>query len=37
MRKGTNINQLTPAIAIHPGEILLDELNDRGIKQKDFQ
>ncbi|MDZ4757332.1 MAG: HigA family addiction module antitoxin [Bacteroidota bacterium] len=31
-----NINKLTPAIAIHPGEMLLDELNTRGIKQKDF-
>jgi HTH-type transcriptional regulator/antitoxin HigA len=36
MRTGTNINQLTPAMAIHPGEILMDELNERGIKQKDF-
>lgn len=36
MRTGTNINQLTPALAIHPGEILMDELNERGIKQKDF-
>lgn len=32
----TNINQLTPAIAIHPGEMLKDELNARGIKQKEF-
>lgn len=33
---GTNIKQLTPAIAIHPGEILKDELESRDIKQKDF-
>ncbi|TDG35371.1 addiction module antidote protein, HigA family [Pedobacter changchengzhani] len=32
----TNINQLTPAKAIHPGEILNDELKDRGISQQDF-
>jgi HTH-type transcriptional regulator/antitoxin HigA len=32
----TNIKQLTPAIAIHPGEILKDELESRDIKQKDF-
>jgi HTH-type transcriptional regulator/antitoxin HigA len=32
----TNINQLTPFIAIHPGEILKDELEARDIKQKDF-
>ncbi len=31
-----NIKELTPAIAIHPGEILSDELESRGIKQKDF-
>lgn len=33
---GTNIKQLTPAIAIHPGEILKDELQERRIKQKEF-
>lgn len=35
---GTNINskQLTPAYAIHPGEMLADELIDRGINQKEF-
>lgn len=35
---GTNINskQLTPAYAIHPGEMLADELKVRAIKQKDF-
>lgn len=32
----TNIKQLTPAKAIHPGEILNDELKDRGISQQDF-
>ncbi len=32
----TNIKQLTPAIAAHPGEMLKDELKDREIKQKDF-
>lgn len=33
---GTNIKQLIPAIAIHPGEILKDELESRHIKQKNF-
>ena len=35
---GTNINsnQLTPAYVIHPGEMLADELIDRGINQKEF-
>ena len=32
----TNIKELTPAIATHPGEILKDELKEREIKQKDF-
>ncbi len=32
----TNINELVPAYSIHPGEILLDELNARKIKQTDF-
>jgi len=32
----TNIKQLTPAFAIHPGDILKDELGERDIKQKDF-
>lgn len=31
-----NTKNLTPAIAIHPGEILKDELDARDIKQKDF-
>jgi addiction module HigA family antidote len=31
-----NINQLTPFIAIHPGEILKDELKARHIKLRDF-
>lgn len=31
-----NINELTPIIATHPGEVLKDELEARGIKQKDF-
>jgi len=30
------LEKLTPAIAIHPGEILKDELETREIKQKDF-
>ena len=34
--KPINISELTPAIAIHPGEILLDELKARKIKQKEF-
>lgn len=32
----TKNNRLVPARAIHPGEILGDELRERGIKQKDF-
>ena len=32
----TNIKELTPSFAIHPGEILKDELEERGIKQKEF-
>jgi plasmid maintenance system antidote protein VapI len=28
------IQQLTPAIAIHPGEMLKDELDARTMKQK---
>lgn len=32
----TNIKQLTPAIAIHPGEMLKDELDARSITQKEF-
>jgi HTH-type transcriptional regulator / antitoxin HigA len=31
-----NFAQLTTAFAIHPGEILLDELKDRNIKQIEF-
>ncbi|MCX2478564.1 HigA family addiction module antitoxin [Pedobacter sp. MC2016-15] len=31
-----NIKTLVPAKAIHPGEILIDELKDRAISQKDF-
>mgnify|MGYP003467400349 FL=1 len=32
----TNNNRLTSNRAIHPGEILREELKERGIKQKDF-
>lgn len=32
----TNIKITTPGMAIHPGEILRDELQERGITQKDF-
>lgn len=32
----TRSNRLVPARAIHPGEILREELLERGIKQKDF-
>lgn len=32
----TRSNRLTPARAIHPGEILREELQERGIKQKEF-
>lgn len=31
-----NIKQFVPAIAIHPGEILKDELKERAITQKEF-
>lgn len=30
------LENLTPFIAIHPGELLKDELESRGIKQKEF-
>jgi HTH-type transcriptional regulator/antitoxin HigA len=30
------LKNLTPSIAIHPGELLKDELESRGIKQKEF-
>jgi HTH-type transcriptional regulator/antitoxin HigA len=30
------LKNLTPSIAIHPGELLNDELASRGIKQKEF-
>lgn len=33
---GVNVKQLVPALAIHPGEILLDELKARNIKQNEF-
>lgn len=32
----TRSNRLVPSRAIHPGEILREELQERGIKQKDF-
>jgi HTH-type transcriptional regulator/antitoxin HigA len=32
----TKSNRLVPARAIHPGEILREELQERNIKQKDF-
>ena len=32
----TKDNRLIPSRAIHPGEILREELRERGIKQKDF-
>lgn len=31
-----NVRQIVPAMAIHPGELLKDELKARGIKQNDF-
>lgn len=34
--KPINISELTPAMAIHPGEMLLDELEARAIKQQEF-
>lgn len=34
--KPINISELTPFIATHPGEILADELQARGIKQQEF-
>lgn len=33
---GKNVKDLTPIVATHPGEVLKDELDARGIKQKDF-
>lgn len=32
----TSSRNVVPARAIHPGEILREELRERGIKQKDF-
>lgn len=32
----TRNNRLVPARAIHPGEVLREELKERGIKQKEF-
>jgi HTH-type transcriptional regulator/antitoxin HigA len=32
----TSSNQLVPARAIHPGEVLREELRERGITQKEF-
>ena len=32
----TKSKRLVPARAIHPGEVLREELLERGIKQKDF-
>src|SRR5690554_2904059 len=32
----TPLTDLTPAYLIHPGEILIDELEARGISQSDF-
>ena len=32
----TKNNILVPARAVHPGEVLREELKERGIKQKDF-
>jgi HTH-type transcriptional regulator/antitoxin HigA len=31
-----NLNDCTPCMAIHPGEILKDELNARGMRQKEL-
>ncbi len=36
MKKGINIKDLTPAYVIHPGEILLEELEVRKIEPSDF-
>ncbi len=33
---GTRSETLVPARATHPGEVLREELRERGIKQKDF-
>lgn len=33
---GTRNDYIAPAKAVHPGEILREELRERGIKQKDF-
>ena len=31
-----NLSETTPFIAVHPGEILKDELKERGITQKEL-
>jgi HTH-type transcriptional regulator/antitoxin HigA len=36
LKRGVNIENLIPAKAIHPGELLLDELKSRKITQKKF-
>jgi HTH-type transcriptional regulator / antitoxin HigA len=36
MAMANKLDKLTPAVAIHPGEVLQDELESRDIKQKDF-
>lgn len=36
MSTAINLNDIAPAMAIHPGEILLDELKNRNLNQKDF-
>jgi len=36
MTTKTNINQLIPFTATHPGELLKDELKDRGMSQKEL-
>lgn len=36
LKKSIDISELTPPVATHPGEILEDELQARGLKQKEF-
>lgn len=36
MRTRRSHNDVTPAIAIHPGEVLKDMLEDRGWTQREF-
>ena len=35
-KEGIVLNDVLPVYAVHPGSVLVEELKERGIKQKDF-